>query len=465
VPDGFCGRARPVRRVCLLCLWLAGAAAQAQPSIDSTAQVDASASIGERTVIDAGAVVNARARIGADVYIGPRAWIGSDAVIGDAAQIGPGTVIGRGATIGSGVRLPGGLEISADAIITQRGGVDITAAPPVIEEQELPPAQPYAIKGPAGGADYPHTFALKLDVPADIDIADPMAVFRGVFAALPDHTTVMPTENYLYFRFETTGSHVWGNLRLSPRERDEGVLHFAYFEFNEDPRHQEDFYSNYRRLGADQGVALERVAPGRYQLSFDGRSVVLALQEVPQTPPAAERLRPDETWVLTSCDESGLYFQLLFNRTSGTFLWMLDENHPHHDSFQSLSDDVLLAGRTGFVFYRDTDPGRLILIGIDRQNIKQNNYYDGPFDQLADNYIDKESPLAEFIQRAYPYTEGHIDEYGHFRHNPSSRVAITPYYAYYETGELPEMVVWCRDNRSGAEFYACIAYDHKTRYP
>src|SRR5690606_35104610 len=62
-----------------------------------------------------------------------------------------------------------------------------------------------------------------------LDIADLRAVFAFVFGSLDDEVTVYPTENYYYFSFFHRGVPYQGNIRLATVDRDEGVLHFAYF--------------------------------------------------------------------------------------------------------------------------------------------------------------------------------------------------------------------------------------------
>ena len=63
-----------------------------------------------------------------------------------------------------------------------------------------------------------------------IDIKDPMSVFKFVLGNLPDRVKVYPTENYFYFSFFHNNIRYAGNLRLDIIDRDEGKVHFAYFE-------------------------------------------------------------------------------------------------------------------------------------------------------------------------------------------------------------------------------------------
>ncbi|WP_163364710.1 hypothetical protein, partial [Escherichia coli] len=67
--------------------------------------------------------------------------------------------------------------------------------------------------------------------------------------------------------------------------------------------------------------------------------------------------------------------------------------------------------RTGFAFYRDGD--RKILIGVNERNSRLNTYFDGPFDQLPENFIEGET-LREAIVAAAPEIKGKIDRLGTF---------------------------------------------------
>ena len=81
--------------------------------------------------------------------------------------------------------------------------------------------------------------------------------------------------------------------------------------------------------------------------------------------------------------------------------------------------------------------GRKVLVGIHGSNATVNNYYDGPFDQLADNYVDQTN-ISEYLQLTSSTLKGRIDKYGYFtdRQGGSSRVAVSPYFVYFSDNEL-----------------------------
>ena len=74
------------------------------------------------------------------------------------------------------------------------------------------------------------------------------------------------------------------------------------------------------------------------------------------------------------------------------------------------------------------------LTGVREASILRNDYFDGPFDQLADNYA-AQVPLRQTIGEAFPGLKDQIDLYGYFTSGPDAgnRVALTSYLAYSST--------------------------------
>lgn len=407
---------------------------------------EAATHIGENVQVDEGAIIARGVRIGDNATIGP------------GARVGKGATIGRGAHIGANVNIPEGMRVGDGSDIRLR-----TPEAPPIGETAWP--RPKAIKSPAGTADYPGTYSVKLDIAVDSDVMAPQKVLEQVFAALDDHIEIWPTENYYYIRFSTNDGDFWGNLRLDPADRDEGRLHFAYYEFNPDPQHPDDFFSRYLHLGPLDGVQVTREDDFNYRVSRGNKKIAVTLRHTDQTPPPPEMLGPDDVWIQNTRDESGLQFRLVFNRSNRNFIWLLRDPRSIESSAQELSAELVLDTRSGFAFYRDArHANRRILVGVNRQNIKQNNYFDGPFDQLADNYITVDSPLSAFMQDAYPYSRGMIDGHGKFKHMSGSRIAITPYMAYRDTEDLMQTIAWCEESALDEALYGCLAYDAKRHY-
>jgi hypothetical protein len=301
---------------------------------------------------------------------------------------------------------------------------------------------------------------------ADFDVADVAAVFAFVLNSLPDRVAVFPTENYSYFRFNDRGVRYMGNIRLASGARDEGKVHFAYQvettawrDAGKDPVY-------HALLGAADGVRVERVEPLLYRVTFRGRSVLFALNDLSKVTPPAGLLGPRERYIGPVADESGLRFFLVYNAAIRAFHYVLDETERVPEQFfaASFSERVAIGRRTGFAFYRDARRPRKILIGVYAGNVALNNYLDGPFDQLPDNFIAGET-LRDALIEAVPALKGRIDRLGR-RGDGEARYAIVPYLEYGAPEDLAAMAR-CAARRRGDErrYYRCLVVEGDGRPP
>ena len=153
-------------------------------------------------------------------------------------------------------------------------------------------------------------------------------------------------------------------------------------------------------------------------------------------------------------------FFLVFNKKLKLFHYVLDETVEVADQFVAAvpTDRILIGKRTGFAYYRDHKLDRKILIGVFEGNSRVNNYFDGPFDQLPDNFIEGES-LREAIIAVEPRLKGKIDRYG-ITPGSSSRYMIGPYRHYRTEEDLMVFHSCATDKKvSAASYYACFVYD------
>ena len=241
-----------------------------------------------------------------------------------------------------------------------------------------------------------------------------MSVFAFVLGKLPDRVKVYPTENYYYFTFFHGHIRYAGNFRLDVTNRDEGKIHFAYFEDLQEWVPDEDAITH-EILDAAKGVSVEKLAPLVYRVSHGGKSVVFELNDLSNVKPPPGAFGPDEVYLGPIFDESAMRFFLVFNRKLKLFHYVLDETVEVADQFITAreTDRILIGKRTGFAYYRDHRLNRKILIGVHGANSRVNNYFDGPFDQLPDNFIEGEA-LREAILAVDPKLAGRIDRYGIF---------------------------------------------------
>ncbi len=292
-----------------------------------------------------------------------------------------------------------------------------------------------------------------------LDLLDSLSVFRYVFGNLDDEVTMYPSENYYYFRFTASGKSMWGSLSLSAHSRDKGILGFGYIE-------KQDRYTgeNYDAVGGgkefsrEDGVIVEKINPFRYSATFEGKTVFFNFNLLSLDVPGKARLRNDEVFVGPNFDESGMKFYLIFNSREKHLFWILNEDGNLAETFNFINNYVVVGERTGFAFYLDTINNRKILVGIDAYNALLNNWYDGPFDQLPDNYVyTGQLELKKYIEAAYYLDTGSIDKYGNYTYEEGARVAVAPYYAYYSVDDLIEKLETCMQiPDTSAAFYSCL---------
>jgi hypothetical protein len=292
-----------------------------------------------------------------------------------------------------------------------------------------------------------------------LEVDNLMSVFAFVLGKLPDRVKVYPTENYYYFTFFHGHIRYAGNFRLDVTNRDEGKIHFAYFEDLQEWVPYEDAITH-EILDATKGVSVEKLAPLVYRVSHGGKSVVFELNDLSNVKPPPGAFGPDEVYLGPIFDESAMRFFLVFNRKLKLFHYVLDETVEVADQFITAreTDRILIGKRTGFAYYRDHRLNRRILIGVHGANSRVNNYFDGPFDQLPDNFIEGEA-LRAAILAVDPKLAGRIDRYGIFD-GGGSRYMIGPYRSYRGEDELLVFHACATDKKvPAASYYACFVYD------
>ena len=290
-------------------------------------------------------------------------------------------------------------------------------------------------------------------------VDDRMAVFGFVLDSLPERVRVYPTENYYYVRFAHAGIRYAGDIRLDAMDRDQGKVHFGYYEELAGWKGEGGVDVDVV-LDAAQGVAVDRLDRLVYRVTYGQKSVVFALNDLSQVKPPANALGPDEKFIGPIFDESAIRFFLVYNAKLRIFHYILDETVKVADEFMPTrqTDRLLIGKRTGFAFYRDHRLDRKILIGAYELNSTVNNYFDGPFDQLPENFIEGDA-LYNAIVASDPDAKGKINRLGHYL-DGSGRYSIHPYPLYRKETDL-RAVHRCATNRRipAAAYYACFVFD------
>jgi len=291
-----------------------------------------------------------------------------------------------------------------------------------------------------------------------LKITDAVSVFRMVLESLPDRVKVYPTENYYYFKFNYAGVQYSGNIRLENERRDQGQVHFAFApEFTE---WKEQDPAVFKILTKADGVTIEKIDDLSYRVSLGAKTVVFDLNDLRHVKPPADAMTADERFIGPIFDESGVRFLLVYNPKLKAFHYLLDETITPNETFtpSPSTDRILIGKRTGFAFYRDHKLNRKILIGVHEGNSRVNNYYDGPFDQLPDNFIEGNS-LRDAILDVAPYLKGRIDRYGS-SFDGETRYMIAPYTHYAVEDDLM-MFHRCATSKDvpADQYHLCFVYD------
>lgn len=295
--------------------------------------------------------------------------------------------------------------------------------------------------------------------PTDLDVKDPLAVLAYVLNALPQQVKVYPTENYFYFSFVHGGIPYAGNIRLDASNRDQGKVQFGYFE--QTTQWLDDTPTVFRELDAKDGVKLEKVERFLYRLTYKDKSVLFALNDLSNVKPPATAVAPGEQFIGPVFDDSGIRFFLMFNPAVRSFLFVLDETVPVADQLlpNPRRPHLWIGKRTGFIYYADHRLKRKILVGVYEDNVRVNNYFDGPFDQLPDNFIEGET-LRNALLQIQPSLKGQIDRFGGTP-DGEVRYMIAPYKTYKEEREFDAMDRCANRRAKGAkpDYYRCFVTD------
>lgn len=261
-----------------------------------------------------------------------------------------------------------------------------------------------------------------------VDLEDKKGMLRYILSQIPDEVTVYPTENYYYFWFYQNGVRYAGNLRLDTDRAREGELVLAYFRGS--TPWAVDQKSYVKVFKKEDGVKVTPAGRLAYSVTFEDRTVLFKFIDLADVKPPEGTLRASEKYLGPVFDESGIRFFLVFDEKRKLFSYVLDETVRLNDQLTAAGQlkHTTIGWRTGFAFFEQKDLKRKILIAIFRANASANNFYDGPFDQLPDNFL-KGDELRDALLLVHPELKGKIDRFGS-TFDGTSRELIAPYMEY-----------------------------------
>ncbi|PIN74605.1 hypothetical protein COV18_06960 [Candidatus Woesearchaeota archaeon CG10_big_fil_rev_8_21_14_0_10_37_12] len=303
---------------------------------------------------------------------------------------------------------------------------------------------------------------------SQINVSDKQEVFSYVWKQLDTNITIYPTEGYYYFTFPINGYMLSGSLSLLVSTRDKGMLGFGYIatdretkgfpqvlqEFDIRPLSKIGGGKNYNKT---DGVFVEKIDDLVYDVTFENKTITFTLHTDPYALPKRTKLLSNEIFVGPVFDESGTKFHLIFNKDISRMYYLLNEDEFIAEEMHQTNTSLIIGKRTAFAYFNDSENNRRILVGVNGENVMENNWFDGPFDQVPDyyNYLGFIPKYKEYVEASFPHTKGKIDKYGFFLDDPSVRVALAPYTVYFYKEDL-EFIQECETHNNLTEIYACL---------
>lgn len=292
-----------------------------------------------------------------------------------------------------------------------------------------------------------------------LDLSKPKLVFQHILNSLPEKVKVYPTEGYYYFYFYQDGVKYAGNIRLDVEERANGNLLFNYFKATNDWSYDEA--NSFRKFGKKDGIIIKETGRLTYDVTSGNRTVTFIINDLANVKPPSGMLKADEKYLGPVFDESGIRFFLVFNKNIKGFHYILDETDGVADELMSNKalKNIVIGRRTGFAFYNNAELKRKVLIGVHDRNSAVNNYFDGPFDQLPDSFLNGDD-LKNAILEVAPGLKGKIDRYGNFD-GDEQRYLISPY-TYYSAAEDLKFVEDCVTGKQFKDTGECFLIPDQT---
>jgi hypothetical protein len=255
------------------------------------------------------------------------------------------------------------------------------------------------------------------------DFQSPRETLKYVLSHTPDEPVVYPTERYYYYKFPMGARFISGNIRFADIEK--GVISIGYFDaYSEREVVSREFHDGEDGVDLDLDAGTHSV-----RLTIDGLSRRFSFDQSAFTNPSFPLL-DGERFISGIRDESGYYLHLLYWKPERSLYYVINPDIPTPEPLDkvSLGDLNLFFGHESrYCFYEHGPTGRKILVGVHERNIRQNTWFDGPFDQFPPHLN-----VKSILEEAYPYVTdaGGIDSNGNFVNLPGQRVAISPYIDY-----------------------------------
>jgi|SRR3989338_1655031 len=280
------------------------------------------------------------------------------------------------------------------------------------------------------------------------NLENPEEIFSYIFSNVPPYAIVYPTEAFYYFSTSINDIPIAGNIRIA--DLDKGRISFAYFTINPDIE-KETWITEFTE---EDGLKVNKKSDYLYYLTYKEKTVRFKIPKTDFEAPEKITLTPEEKFMGQIHDESGIRLFLIYNQNTTSFYEVLNDEKGTTDKLIEIDDKHLIGSRTGFIYYLDEDYERRILVGTPLAEAEENNYLDGPGDQVPFRINFKEE-----INIAYPNTllEAGTDEHGVYLNKTEwVRIAVSPYHKYNNMNEIIEKTSKCTNKENKSVFWTCL---------
>jgi len=274
-----------------------------------------------------------------------------------------------------------------------------------------------------------------------IDIKNHLAIFENVFNLLPNEVTIYPSENYYYFEFINDGISYQGNIGLFKDELKNNSINFGYYTKSGHIFDDMSDIFEYYSLGEKDGLIVKQIDSYTNSIQYKNKTVFFKSFQFDLEKNKQLKLTENEILIAPTFDESGTAFYLIYNEKMNLFYWILNEHTKFQEKLNTYNEDLYYSKRTDFVYYNDKEYDRKILVGVNYYNIRKNNWFDGPFDQMPDNIIENgNAKVLPYLQKVFPEEASNFDKYGNFLNDESSRIALSNYQTYINISNIVKKI-------------------------
>lgn len=274
-----------------------------------------------------------------------------------------------------------------------------------------------------------------------VEVTKPLDVFEFVFNFLPEEVTVYPSENYFYYEFINQGVTYQGNIGLFRDTLEKNSINFGYYIKSGHVFEEIGDIFKYSTLDKKDGVIVQNIDTYKSTITYNNKTVTFNFYKFNLEENNKLKLRPNEILIAPTLDESGIAFYLIYNTYMKRFYWVLNEHSMFNEKLIKYNNDLSFSKRTDFIYLNDIDFDRKVLIGVNYYNIRKNNWFDGPFDQMPDNIIcNGNTILLPYLKEAFPSEANNFDKFGNYLNDEDSRIAISSYTTYLSFNNIKTKV-------------------------